>query len=220
VRPLRSAGGTWDSPSPLVAGIATASMPSGGALRRRAYQHVRAAPCPSSITSPDYSHALDASAAEWRHARVNPFGGPFAGIRGLWWLTLTAFEDGITADPEAWAAICEQSTNAVPVPVPVPGRAARLTGRRAQDRGDRDQTDLAGRPEDGVRLQTFHDNWRHPHGTLATNVHVMRRYVQDHRLGPDNLVGVNQTPLEGVLEAWFDNTAAIEASGNDPYIRE
>ena len=37
-------------------------------------------------------------------------------------------------------------------------------------------------PKAGFTPQEFQDHWRHPYGTLARGIRLMRRYIQNHRI--------------------------------------
>lgn len=74
-------------------------------------------------------------------------------------------------------------------------------------------------PRPDIPVQTFHDHWRHPHGTLAMNSRPVRRYLQNHRIDSP-MVGPNGTAYEGVAEVWFDSMEAIEGIARDPFIIE
>lgn len=74
-------------------------------------------------------------------------------------------------------------------------------------------------PKPGISDETFHDHWRHPHGSLAIKYPPLRRYVQNHLVESD-LVGANPTAIRGIGENWFDSAGAIEHMTTDPYVHE
>jgi hypothetical protein len=67
----------------------------------------------------------------------------------------------------------------------------------------------------GVSVATFHDHWRHPHGTLCTRISTIRHYVQSHQIPTDHL-GPEQARFEGIAEAWLDNVADGLGMADEP----
>jgi len=84
--------------------------------RIRAYRHVRSYTLGGGAERDagvvHYEAAARASEELQRHFPMDPFNRPYIGIRELWWPTLTAFEDGISADPEAWATLRDRPSEA------------------------------------------------------------------------------------------------------------
>ena len=68
---------------------------------------------------------------------------------------------------------------------------------------------------DAVPAQQFHDHWRHPHGTLAKRISLMRQYVQSHRI-ESPIAAVNDATFEGVTEVWYDSVADALGAGTEP----
>lgn len=56
-------------------------------------------------------HAVNRPSAE-----VHGDHPPFLGVRQLWWPTLTAFQDGVDADPAAFEELLARAGHAVPMP--------------------------------------------------------------------------------------------------------
>ena len=65
----------------------------------------------------------------------------------------------------------------------------------------------------------FHDHYRHPHGTLGTQIPAFRGYVQSHQVGSSAL-GDDQTRFEAVAEGWFDNVDDAAGLADDPHYVE
>lgn len=61
-------------------------------------------------------------------------------------------------------------------------------------------------PKPGMKIEDFHDYYRHPHGTMGRNMTTMRSYVQNHRIDTDRLE-TNSGGFEAVAEIWLDNEA-------------
>jgi uncharacterized protein (TIGR02118 family) len=55
-----------------------------------------------------------------------------------------------------------------------------------------------------ISSQKFHDHWRHPHGTMARRIPLIRKYAQGHQIHCD-LLGPDQTRFEGIAEVWVDS---------------
>ena len=71
----------------------------------------------------------------------------------------------------------------------------------------------------GLTEQAFHDHWRHPHGTLACGISVIRKYVQSHHVGCD-LFDRRQSTFEGIAEVWMDSiTDALWLAEEPWYVR-
>jgi uncharacterized protein (TIGR02118 family) len=67
----------------------------------------------------------------------------------------------------------------------------------------------------GMELQAFHDHWRHPHGSMAITLKVIRGYVQSHSIDCA-LLGPDQARYEGLAELWFDNQTEALGLMEDP----
>jgi hypothetical protein len=68
----------------------------------------------------------------------------------------------------------------------------------------------------GLDRQTFHDHWRHPHGTWARDINTSTRYIQSHRVESRHL-GPEQSTYEGVSEVWIEGTEDPRVRRQDPY---
>lgn len=66
-----------------------------------------------------------------------------------------------------------------------------------------------------ISLQQFHDHWRHPHGSMALGMTMMRRYVQAHRVDCP-LLPLDQSRFDGIAELWFDNRTEALGLMEDP----
>lgn len=66
----------------------------------------------------------------------------------------------------------------------------------------------------GMSEPEFHRYWRHPHGTLATKITSVRRYIQSHKIGVDH--GFRDAPHDGVAELWFDSLHVANTLNEDP----
>jgi hypothetical protein len=71
---------------------------------------------------------------------------------------------------------------------------------------------------DNVSEGRFHALWRHPHGTLAKDVHTFRRYVQAHRISGIDAPGL-RAPHDGVAELWFSTVEDGASLGENEYYR-
>ena len=71
----------------------------------------------------------------------------------------------------------------------------------------------------GVSAQEFHDHWRHPHGTLARRISLIRKYVQSHQLH-SSVDGIRESVFEGVAEVWMDSAADAMSLGQEPWYVE
>jgi uncharacterized protein (TIGR02118 family) len=60
----------------------------------------------------------------------------------------------------------------------------------------------------GMQPEAFQQYWREIHGSLASKLPQLRRYVQCHPLLSAYRAGVKPA-YDGVALAWFDNTAAM-----------
>jgi len=69
---------------------------------------------------------------------------------------------------------------------------------------------------EGISRQTFHDHWRHPHGTWARGISTSTRYVQSHRI-ETALLGPEQARFEGIAEVWMETIEDARARRQDPY---
>jgi uncharacterized protein (TIGR02118 family) len=65
----------------------------------------------------------------------------------------------------------------------------------------------------GMSVEEFHRYWREVHGPLAMTTpswnRYVRRYVQSHTTHDAYERGA--APYDGLVEAWFDDQAAIDA---------
>jgi hypothetical protein len=66
-----------------------------------------------------------------------------------------------------------------------------------------------------ISRQTFHDHWRHPHGTWARDIASTSRYIQSHRIETAHL-GPEQSRYEGVAEVWKEGIEDASTRGLDP----
>ncbi|WP_009478474.1 EthD domain-containing protein [Rhodococcus sp. JVH1] len=64
--------------------------------------------------------------------------------------------------------------------------------------------------------QEFHDHWRHPHGTLGTQISTVRRYVQSHRIADERVDFDESRRYEGIVEVWFDSAADARGMPDHP----
>ena len=66
----------------------------------------------------------------------------------------------------------------------------------------------------GLSPKAFQEHWRTPHAELVVRQAGLRRYVQNHAVGPK---GQSQEPVyDGVAEAWFDDTESMRALASSP----
>lgn len=78
---------------------------------------------------------------------------------------------------------------------------------------------IAGMPRlSSVSEREFHDHYRHPHGTLALTIRLVKAYVQSHRVHSD-LLNEEQAYFEGCAEVWFDSIADVQSLPEDPDYR-
>jgi uncharacterized protein (TIGR02118 family) len=66
--------------------------------------------------------------------------------------------------------------------------------------------------KDGLSVEAFQDYWANHHGPLAAKIPQLRHYVQCHVRGSAYHAGRNPR-YDGVAETWFDDFAALRASG-------
>lgn len=66
-----------------------------------------------------------------------------------------------------------------------------------------------------ISEQTFHDHWRHPHGTWGKRISTVRHYVQSHRLKTSYL-GASQERYDGVCEVWYEGEHDATSIGSHP----
>lgn len=70
-----------------------------------------------------------------------------------------------------------------------------------------------------VSDEYFHEHWIHPHGTWATEMDPLKRYVQNHRI-ESGLDGLASSSYEGIAIVWFDDLEAAVTMGEDPTYKE
>jgi uncharacterized protein (TIGR02118 family) len=69
--------------------------------------------------------------------------------------------------------------------------------------------------KDSVSLQEFHDHYRHPHGTMGTQISTLHAYVQSHQIDTP-LLGDSQRRFEAIAELWYENAKDLLDFRNEP----
>jgi hypothetical protein len=70
-----------------------------------------------------------------------------------------------------------------------------------------------------ITIERFHVHWRYPHGEMASEVELFKRYLQGHRVAaidPD----LGATEFDGTAEIWFDDLEAALSQPDDPVYAE
>jgi uncharacterized protein (TIGR02118 family) len=70
-----------------------------------------------------------------------------------------------------------------------------------------------------ISSEEFHDHYRHPHGTLGSQISTFRGYVQSHQVH-SSVLGPDQNRFEAVAEVWFDTVADAVGLADDPHYLE
>ncbi|GAA3704714.1 hypothetical protein GCM10023081_46260 [Arthrobacter ginkgonis] len=62
--------------------------------------------------------------------------------------------------------------------------------------------------------KSFHEYWRHPHGTMAKRIKSMQRYIQAHKSVDDQIAP--PAPHDGAAEIWFADVDTANRLNEDP----
>jgi hypothetical protein len=66
--------------------------------------------------------------------------------------------------------------------------------------------------------ERFHYHWRSVHGPVAARIELLKRYVQNHRIGPE-VPGVPTLDCDGVVEVTFASMAdAVALPSDETYL--
>lgn len=71
-----------------------------------------------------------------------------------------------------------------------------------------------------ITIERFHIHWRAPHGEMAKDIKVFKRYQQCHRVATADPGLGDSDGFEGTAEIWFDDLDVALSQADDPVYRE